>query len=258
MSWERDIILKTKEDIEGIRLSGRINAQALKEVRDAIVPGVTTAKLDKIAETVIRDHGGVPAFLNYPGPYPYPGTINACLNEELVHGIPSKRELSEGDLISIDCGTILNGYYSDSAFSKAVGTVAPLVEELLKVTEEALYIGIENMRPGNRIGDVAAAVQSHVEAHGFHVPREYTGHGVGKKLHEGPSLPNFGLPGRGLMLREGMTIAIEPMVMAGTFQTKVMPDKWTVTSADNSLTAHFEHTVVVTKAGPVILTKIEG
>ena len=239
-----------------MRQAGDINAAALRAVRDAIKPGVTTKELDTIAETVIRDHGAVPAFLGYPGPTPYPGTINSCINEEMVHAIPGPRQIQEGDLVSIDCGTVYEGFVADSAFSIGVGEVSEEVKHLLQVTEQALAIGISKMRPGNRIGDVGAAIQEYVESFGFHVPREYTGHGVGRKMHEGPQLPNYGLPGRGMALRPGITIAIEPMVLVGTQHTRILSDKWTVASADGSLTAHFEHTVAVTEDEPMILTKI--
>lgn len=239
-----------------MREAGRINALALQAVQDAIRPGITTAVLDEIAETVIRDHGATPAFLGYPGPVPYPATINACLNEEMVHGIPGERNLVEGDLISIDCGTIHEGFVADSAFSMGVGELANGTKQLIEVTKQALAVGIRKMRAGNRVGDVSSAIQTHVESHGYHVPREYTGHGVGRQMHEGPQVPNYGLPGRGLVLRSGLTIALEPMVLVGTPSTKVQKDQWTVSSADGSLTAHFEHTVAVTDGGPLILTKV--
>jgi methionyl aminopeptidase len=256
MAWERGVVLKNEQELEIMRQAGRINALALRAVREAIRPGVTTKRLDEIAEQVILDHGGQPAFLNYPGPYPYPGTINASVDEELVHGLPGERHLKEGEIISIDCGTIYQGYFADSAFTAGVGKVSPAKKKLIEVTQEALNRGIEKMRVGNRLGDVSAAIQRYVEGYNYHVPREYTGHGIGQKLHEGPQLPNYGLPGRGIVLRQGMTIAIEPMVLMGTFRTKVLDDKWTVTSADNSLTAHFEHTIAVTSNGPWILTAL--
>ncbi|MBN2500627.1 MAG: type I methionyl aminopeptidase [Anaerolineales bacterium] len=254
MAWERDVVLKSDHELEIMQAAGRINAMALEAVHEAIRPGVTTQELDAIAEQVIRDNGAKPAFLNYPGPYPYPGTINASINEEMVHGIPSKREVREGDIISIDCGTIYEGFVADSAFTTGVGEVSAEKQKLMDVTKRSLELGIEKMCPGNRIGDVASTVQRYVEGQGFFVPREYTGHGVGRKLHEGPQLPNYGMPGRGMVLRKGMTIAIEPMVLVGTFRTKVLPDKWTVTAADDSMTAHFEHSVAITDNGPLILT----
>lgn len=251
---DRPIVIKNPREIEAMRAAGRINALVLEKIHDMLVPGVMTEELDQIAEEIIRKHGAKPAFKNYPGPYPYPATITVSINEELVHGIPGKRKLREGDLVSIDCGTILDGFVADSAFTAGVGKISPEAQRLLEVTKQALYIGIEKMKPGNRVGDVSAAIQRHVEGHGYHVPREYTGHGVGRQMHEGPMVPNFGVPGRGLVLRPGMTIALEPMVLVGTHRTKVLPDQWTVVSADRSLTAHFEHTVAVTENGPVILT----
>lgn len=256
MSWERDVVIKTTAEIELMKQAGHINALALAEVRKNIRAGVTTAKLNQIAEQVIRDHGAKPAFLNYPGPYPYPATINASINAELVHGLPSeKRTLKDGDIFSVDCGTVWKGFVGDSAFTVGIGELSKEAHKLIEVTREALRIGIEEMRPGNHVGDVSAAIQAWVEEHGYHVPREYSGHGVGRKMHEGPQVLNYGTPGRGLLLQPGITIALEPMVMVGTFRTKVLPDQWTVASADGSLTAHFEHTVAVTEGEPLILTQ---
>jgi methionyl aminopeptidase len=256
MAWERNVIIKTSEELEIMQAAGKINALALQAVREAIVVGVTTGALDKIAETVIRDHGAVPAFLGYTGPTPYPAKINSCINEEMVHAIPGSRVIQEGDLVSIDCGTVFEEFVADSAFSVGVGEVSSEVQTLLDVTNKALEIGIEKMRSGNRVGDVSAAIQKHVESFGFHVPREYTGHGVGRSMHEGPQVPNWGLPGRGMVLRPGMTIALEPMVLVGTHRTKIRPDQWTVTSMDDSLTAHCEHSVAVTEGDPRILTSV--
>ena len=239
-----------------MRAAGRINALALQAVREAIAPGITTAALDKIAEAVIRDHGATPAFLGYPGPTPYPATINSCINEEMVHGIPGSRVIQEGDLVSIDCGTVYQGFVADSAFSIGAGELSAEAQQLLDVTNKALEIGIDKMRAGNRVGDVSSAIQMYVESFGYHVPREYTGHGVGRKMHEGPQVPNWGLPGRGMALRAGLTIALEPMVLVGTFRTKVMADQWAVCSADDSLTAHAEHSIAVTDGDPEILTKV--
>jgi len=239
-----------------MREAGRVNAVALKAVRDAIQPGITTGELDVIAEELIREAGGVPIFKGYPGPYPYPATLNVSLNEELVHGIPGKRKLNEGDIVSVDCGTLLEGFVGDSAFTVGVGEISTQAKKLLDVTEQALYKGIAMMRPGNRTGDISAAVQEFVEKNGFHVTREYTGHGVGRNMHEGPQVPNYGEPHKGVLLRPGMTIALEPMVLVGTPRTRVLADKWTVVSADGSLTAHYEHSVAVTEADPWILTEL--
>ncbi|MEK6256706.1 MAG: type I methionyl aminopeptidase [Chloroflexota bacterium] len=257
MAWDRTVVLKSKQEIDVMREAGKINAMALDAVRKEIRPGITTAELDSIAEEIIRENDAVPAFLGYPGPTPYPGTINASVNEELVHGLPSDRALRDGDIISIDCGTIFEGFVADSAFTMAVGEVPAATRQLLDVTEKALWIGIDYMRPGNRIGDVSAAIQEYVEEFGYNVPREYSGHGVGRKMHEGPQVPNYGLAGRGLALRSGITIALEPMVLAGSARTKVLSDGWTVSSADNSLTAHFEHSVAVTDDEPLILTAVK-
>jgi methionyl aminopeptidase len=196
-------------------------------------------------------------FKNYPGPYPYPASTNVSVNEELVHGIPGKRKLKEGDIVSIDCGTVYEGFVADSAISAGVGRLSPEAQRLLDVTEGSLIAGIRKMVVNNRIGDVSAAVQNYAESHGYSVTREYTGHGVGRQMHEGPQVPNYGTPGRGLALRAGMTIALEPMVLVKSFRTRVMPDEWTVVSADGALTAHFEHTVAITEQGPYILTVID-
>ena len=251
---DRPIVIKNPPEIDVMRAAGRINAMVLQEVRKMIQPGIATEELDAAAEQLIRDNGGKPAFKNYPGPYPYPATLTISVNEELVHGIPGKRTLVEGDIVSIDCGTILDGFVADSAFSMGVGEISAQAQQLLDVTEKALYKGIEKMRSGNRVGDVSATIQQYVESYKFHVPREYTGHGVGRNMHEGPLVPNFGVSGRGIPLRPGITVALEPMVMIGTHRTRVLDDQWTVISADRSLTAHFEHSVAVTEGDPIILT----
>ncbi len=239
-----------------MREAGRINAMALAAARAAIQPGVTTADLNAAAEEVLKKHGAYSPFKNYPGPYPYPASTTISINEELVHGIPGKRKLKEGDIVSVDCGAMFEGFVGDAAFTAGVGEIRPEAQRLLEVTEKALYIGIEKMVAGNHVGDVSAAVQAYVESCAMHVTREYTGHGVGRQMHEGPQVPNYGFPGRGMLLRNGMTIALEPMVLLGTPRTRVMPDQWTVVSADGSLTAHFEHTVAITESGPVILTQL--
>jgi methionyl aminopeptidase len=251
---DRPIVIKNPPEIQTMREAGQVNALVLKTVREMIRPGITTQELDAVAEELIRKNGGKPAFKDYPGPYPYPATLTISINEELVHGIPSKRKLQEGDIISVDCGTVLDGFVADSAFSIGVGEISQQAQQLLEVTEKALYLGIEQMRPGNRVGDVSAAIQRFVESYKFHVPREYTGHGVGRNMHEGPLVPNFGVSGRGIPLRPGITVALEPMVMVGTHRTRVLEDQWTVISADRSLTAHFEHSVAVTEDEPIILT----
>ena len=251
---ERPIVIKRPPEVEIMREAGRVNALALESVKGIIRPGITTEELNALAEEIITRNDGVPAFKNYPGPYPYPATLTISINEELVHGIPGKRRLKEGEIVSVDCGTILNGFVADSAFTVGVGEISPQAQQLLEVTEQALNKGIEKMRPGNRVGDVSAAIQKFVEGFSFHVPREYTGHGVGRNMHEGPLVPNFGVSGRGIPLRPGITVALEPMVLVGTHRTRVLDDQWTVVSADGSLTAHFEHSVAVTEDEPVILT----
>jgi methionyl aminopeptidase len=256
MSWEQNIVIKSKHELELMREAGRLNALALKTVREMIKPGVTTAELDAAAEEVIVSNGGIPVFKGYPGPYPYPGTICASINNELVHGIPGNRTLKEGDIISVDCGAKLNGFVGDAAFTVGVGKISDEAEHLIEITKRALFEGISKMRIGNKTGDISHAIQAFVESHGYYVTRVYTGHGVGREMHEGPQVPNYGTEGRGVLLREGMTIALEPMVLVGTPKTKVLEDKWTVASADGSLTAHYEHSVAVTKEGPVILTEV--
>lgn len=258
MSWERKVVIKSNQEIEIMREAGRINAKALMAVKEAIRSGVRTKELDGIAESVIREHNAEPAFLGYPGPYPYPATTNISINSELVHGIPGDRKLKVGDIVSVDCGTIHEGFVADSAFTTYIGAIDGDAQQLLDVTEEALRLGIDKLRAGNRVGDVSAAIQQYVEGFGYHVPREYTGHGVGRQMHEGPQVPNYGMAGRGLVLRPGMTIALEPMVLMGTARTKVLSDQWTVASADGSLTAHFEHTVAVTEGEPMILTALNS
>ncbi len=243
-----------------MREAGRINALALEAARAVIRPGVTTAEIDAAAAQVLRRFGAKSAFKGYPndrGGIPYPAVTNVCVNEELVHAIPGKRRIREGDLVTVDCGTIVEGYHADSAFSMGVGEISPLARKLLDVTEAAMVAGIALMRPGKRTGDVSAAIQEYVEGHGFYVVKEYTGHGVGRSMHEDPQLPNFGKAGRGTPLRQGMTVAVEPMVLVGTDQTEVLKDQWTVISADRSLTAHFEHTVAVTDGDPWLLTAPE-
>jgi methionyl aminopeptidase len=254
ISWERTINIKTPQELEIMREAGRINAEALDTAVALIKPGVTTAELNAAFEAVQKRYKVFSPFKNYPGPYPYPASICTSVNDELVHGIPSKRKLEEGDIISIDAGTVYEGFVGDMAVTMAVGEVSPATQRLLKITKRALEIAIAQMVPGNSTGDVGYAVQTYVESQGLFITRTYTGHGVGREMHEGPQVPNYGKPGRGMKLREGMTIALEPMVLIGTPNTIVKPDQWTVASADGSLTAHFEHTVAITANGPQILT----
>lgn len=238
-----------------MREAGRVTARVLLAIREAAQPGISTADLDDLAYEMIRKAGGIPTFKNYPGPYPYPATICASINEELVHGIPNKkRKLHSGDILSVDCGTTLDGFVGDAAITVGIGEISAQAQRLLDVTEQALYEGIRMMMVGKKTGDVSSAIQRYAEGNGFHVTREYTGHGVGRRMHEGPQVPNYGTPGRGIPLRAGMTIALEPMLLVGTANTKVLADEWTVISADHSLTAHFEHSVAITNAEPLILT----
>ena len=237
-----------------MREAGRINATVLATAKELLQPGVSTADLNAAAEEVLRKHGCVSPFKGYGHP-PFPYSITVSINQELVHGIPSKkRKLKAGDIVSIDCGTVFEGMVADSALTAGVGEISPEAQELLDVTEGALNAGIEQMCVGNRTGDVSAAIQNYVESRGYYLTREYTGHGVGRQMHEGPQVPNYGKPGTGMPLKAGMTIALEPMVLVGTAETRVLPDQWTVVSADGSLTAHFEHSVAVTEGKPLILT----
>jgi methionyl aminopeptidase len=248
------IVCKSVSEIEKMRRSGRIVRQVLDTVREAVAPGVSTMDLERLAESKIRDLGAKPAFKGY---YDYPCVLCTSVNDEIVHGIPSERRvLKAGDIVSIDTGVVLDGYYGDSAITVPVGNgVSPHLQKLLEVTRESLFRGIEAARIGNTIGDVGAAVQRVVEANGFSVVREFVGHGIGTKLHEDPQVPNYGTPGHGPKLRDGMVLAIEPMVNVGRPETRLLDDKWTAVTEDGSLSAHFEHCVAVTRNGPVILTE---
>lgn len=255
MAWDRQITIKSPEELNIMRKAGQINAEALAAACAIVRPGVTTADLNAAAEEVLKKYGVYSPFKNYPGPYPYPASTCVSVNEELVHGIPDKkRKLKEGDIVSMDCGTVYEGFVGDSAFTIGVGEISPSAQKLLETTEKALYAGISMMIPGNHVGDISSAVQQVVESRNLYVTREYTGHGLGRAMHEGPQVPNYGTAGRGMQLRSGMTIALEPMVLVGTARTRVMPDEWTVSAADNSYTCHFEHSVAITENGPKILT----
>ena len=246
------VVLKTGRELSVMREACRISAGALKVAGKAVEPGVTTAELDRIAEDYILSQGGEPNFKNYEG---YPATACISINNEVIHGIPSKkRRIEAGDIVSIDLGAKFDGYHGDNAATFACGDVSDQAKRLIDVTRESLYKGIEAARVGGRIGDISHAVQCFVEAGGFSVVREFVGHGIGTHLHEAPEVPNFGKPGHGVRLLPGMTLAIEPMVNAGNFGVKVLPDGWTVLTRDGSLSAHFEHTVVITPDGPVIMT----
>jgi len=248
------IVCKSPAEIEKMRRSGGVVREILNHVRELVVPGATTMDLERAAEQKMKDLGVKPAFKGY---FDYPCVLCTSVNEEIVHGIPSdKRTLNAGDIVSVDCGVVLDGYYGDAAIPVPVGQeITPELERLLKVTEDSLYRGIEKVRIGNSVGDVGSAVQQYVEAAGFSVVREFVGHGIGTKLHEEPQVPNFGTPGHGAKLREGMVLAIEPMVNYGRPEARVLSDKWTAVTADGSYSAHFEHCVAVTKNGPMILTQ---
>jgi methionyl aminopeptidase len=249
------IVCRSAAELEKMRAAGRLVGEVLTELTARVAPGVATAALDEIAEELIRRAGAIPAFKGYHG---YPATICASINEEVIHGIPSgRRILNEGDVISIDVGASLDGYYGDSAVTLPVAAVSEQAATLLRVTEESLYKAIERVRVGARISDLGHAVQHHVEAYGFSVVREFVGHGIGQRMHEEPQVPNYGEPGRGPRLTEGMVLAIEPMVNAGKPAVKVLADGWTAVTRDGSLSAHFEHTVAVTADGPWILTARE-
>jgi len=238
-----------------MRAANVLVADVLAELREMVRPGVTTAELDRFAESRVRGAGAVPAFKGYHG---FPATLCTSVNEEVIHGIPSARALNDGDIVSIDLGALLDGFFGDAAITVPLGPVDCRVAELLRVTEESLHCGIEQARVGARVSDIGAAVQRHVEAHGFSVVREFVGHGVGTALHEEPQVPNYGPAGRGPRLAEGMTLAIEPMVALKKAAVKVLRDGWTAVTKDGSWAAHFEHTVAVTAAGPVILTVPTG
>jgi methionyl aminopeptidase len=250
------IILKSAEEIERIRRAGRITARTVERLMSSVKPGITTGQLDAMAEKEIRGEGAVPSFKGYRG---FPGTICTSVNEQVVHGIPGRRVLKEGDLLSLDVGAIWEGYHADSAVTVFVGgPPSDLAARLVRVTEESLEAGIAQLRVGGRLSDVGHAVQSKAERAGFSVVREYAGHGVGRALHEDPQVSNYGSPGRGPVLKPGLVVAIEPMVNAGGWRTRVLPDRWTVVTADGKLSAHFEHTIAVTEDGPEVLTARDG
>ncbi|GBC83295.1 Methionine aminopeptidase 1 [bacterium HR10] len=248
------VVCRTKEEIEKIRRAGRIVAEVLRDLRQMAQPGVTTRELDRYAEAKIRARGGIPTFKGYRG---FPASICTSINEEVVHGIPSDRKLQAGDIVGIDCGVTLDGYVADAAITVPVGEISEELQRLLRVTEEALYRAIEQARVGNRLYDISYAVQSYAEAHGYSVVRDFCGHGVGRQMHEDPQVPNFGTPGRGLRLRPGLVLAIEPMLNLGTHEVEIAEDGWTVRTVDRRPSAHFEHTIAITERGPVILTTLD-
>lgn len=248
------ITRRNEKEIELLRQAGKIVAMTHEYLKPFVKAGISTKKLDELAEKFILSQGATPSFKGYGG---FPGSICASINDVLVHGIPNENHiLKDGDIISIDIGANYKGYHGDSAWTYAVGEVSEEAKELMKVTEESLYRGLEQVKPGNRISDISNAIQTFVEAHGYGVPRDYTGHGVGAALHEDPIIPNYGIPGRGPKIVSGMVMAIEPMVTLGDYHTKTLLDDWTVKTIDGKITAHYEHTVVVTNEGYEILTKI--
>jgi len=250
--YER-IVLKSPQEIETMRRSNRIVAEILEEIKSVAKPGVTTRELNERAEELLAQRKARSAFKGYNG---YPAVLCTSVNEEVVHGIPSDRVLREGDILSLDFGAIYEDYYGDAAITLAIGRISAEAERLMRVTEEALYLAIDRARPENRLQDISAAIQGHVESHGFSVVRDFVGHGIGQHLHEKPQVPNFGEAGRGVRLKPGMTLAIEPMINAGGHEVMVLQDGWTAVTRDRSLSAHFEHSVAVTENGPDILSKL--
>jgi methionyl aminopeptidase len=250
------IIIKTPQELELMRESNRLVAEALYELQKLVAEGITTEELDQCAEDFIRRRGAAPAFKGYRG---FPASLCVSINEEIVHGIPSRRKLHDGDIVSIDMGVLLNGFYGDAAITVAVGSTSPRVQKLLQVTEASLYRGIEKAVVGNRLLDISKAIQATVEADGFSVVRDFVGHGIGKNLHEEPQIPNFYSPtAPNPRLQEGMVLALEPMVNEGTYKMKILADEWTAVTADSKLSAHFEHTVAITRNGPWILSSLDN
>lgn len=247
------IICKTPREIDIMRQAGKIVALTHEELKKHIQPGITTKELDAIAESIIRKYDAIPSFKGYNG---FRGSICASVNEELVHGIPGKRALKDGDIISIDIGAQYNGYHGDSAWTYAVGDIDPETQRLLEVTEESLYRGLEEAKPGMRLSNISHAIQTYVEANNFSIVREYVGHGVGQDLHEDPQIPHYGPPNKGPRLKPGMVLAVEPMVNAGSRYVKTLEDNWTVVTQDGKMCAHFEHTIAITESGFEILTKL--
>ena len=246
------VVLKTSRELAAMRAAGRISARALKLAGEAVEPGVSTMEIDRIVRKYIESEGAKPSFLGYGG---FPASACISVNDVVIHGIPSKSKiLKQGDIVSIDVGACLQGYHGDNAWTFACGDISKEAQALLDTTREALFEGIKNAIAGNRIGDIGSAVQRYVEPRSYSVVRDFVGHGVGAKLHEDPSVPNYGTPGRGVRLLPGMTIAIEPMINAGSHEVKVLSDRWTTVTADGSLSAHFEHTIAITSDGPVIMT----
>lgn len=255
---DRGIEIKTPEQIDLMRVAGRLVGETLEFLRAAVRPGVTTLQLDTLAEANIRDHGGIPSFKGYSHP-PFPATICASVNHEVVHGIPGDRVLADGDVISIDCGAIVEGWHGDAAITVPVGEIADDVRELLRVTEESLWRGMAAARLGGRVSDISHAIESHVRSEGrYGILEDYTGHGIGTEMHMAPNVPNFGRRGRGPSIVEGLALAVEPMVTLGSKHTDLLEDEWTVATVDGSYAAHFEHTFTVTPTGTWVLTAVDG
>ena len=254
------IFLKTEDEIELMRAANLLVGDTLAEIAKMIKPGVTTAQMNSVAEEYIRDHGAVPTFLGFPNPYggPFPASICTSVNDVVVHGIPNDTPLEEGDIVSVDCGTLLNGFNGDSCYTFCVGEVADEVKALLQRTKEALYKGIEAALPGKRIGDIGASVQEHCTSAGYGVVREFVGHGIGKEMHEDPQVPNYGRRGNGPMIKNGLCIAIEPMITLGNPSVYMMPDRWTIKTRDGKVAAHFEHTIAVHNGKFDILSSFEN
>lgn len=255
------IFLKTEDEIELMRAANQLVAATLTEVGRAIAPGVTTAQLNRLADEFIRDHGATPTFLGFPNPYgsPFPGSICTSVNEVVVHGVPSEDVvLKDGDIISVDCGALLDGFNGDSCYTFQVGEVAEDVRQLLRTTKESLYKGIEQAMAGHRIGDISYAVQTYCEAQGYGVVREFVGHGIGREMHEDPQVPNYGRRGQGKQIKNGLCIAIEPMITMGTYDVYMSDDKWTIYTRDHRPAAHFEHTMAIHHGKADILSSFEG
>lgn len=253
------IFLKTNDEIELMRKANMLVSSTLAEIAKVIAPGVTTLQLDRLAEEFIRDHGAIPTFKGFPNPYgtPFPASICTSVNEVVVHGIPTDIPLKEGDIVSVDCGTMLEGFNGDSCYTFCVGTVQPEVRQLLKTTKEALYLGIKEAVVGKRIGDIGSAVQAHCESNGYGVVREFVGHGIGKDMHEDPQVPNYGRRGNGPSIKNGLCIAIEPMITLGKRDISMLPDRWSVVTTDGQPAAHFEHTIAVHNGKADILSSFE-
>ncbi len=247
------IILKSQREIDIMREAGRMVAQTREEVKKHIKPGITTKALDEIAETFIRQLGGIPSFKGYNG---FPGSVCLSVNEEVVHGIPSDRVLKDGDIVSLDIGVMYKGYHADSAWTYPVGNISKADEQLLEVTLQSLFEGLKMAKPGNRVSDISAAIEAYVKPYGYGIVEEFTGHGIGKNLHEDPYVPNFGKPGYGALLKPGMTICVEPMINIGTKRVRILSDNWTTITIDRKNSAHFEHMIAITETGCEILTEL--